>query len=174
MNDSLSFESLLLIKIAVSVATVIGLSLVAEHVSPRIAGLLSGYPLGTAIALFFIGYEIGPEFAAEGAVYTLAGFASTLMLTTGYWLSLKSAGTASASNANADQKAPWLAVLAASLLGVLLFVLSGLLIKQLSLTLLSAACLPALAILACIWGYRHIPESQVGKKSENVGLSVTV
>ena len=33
---------------------------VAERVSPRVAGLLSGYPLGAAIALFFMGLEIGP------------------------------------------------------------------------------------------------------------------
>ncbi|OPX56490.1 hypothetical protein SAMN02745127_01875 [Oceanospirillum multiglobuliferum] len=174
MDNSLSFESLLLIKIAVSVATVIGLSLIAEHVSPRIAGLLSGYPLGTAIALFFIGYEISPEFAAEGAVYTLAGFASTLMLTTGYWLGIKRLAVGTKHNTTTqtpDQQGRWLEVFTASALGVVCFVLSGLLIKLLPLTLLTAACLPALAILACIWGYRHISESQVGKK---VKMSVSV
>lgn len=78
-------ESLLLIKIVVSIATVLGLSLVAERVSPRVAGLLSGYPLGTAIALFFIGIENGAGFASESAVYTLPGLAAALCLSAFYF-----------------------------------------------------------------------------------------
>lgn len=152
---------LLLIKVAVSVSTVIGLSLIAEHVNPRIAGLLSGYPLGTAIALFFIGYEISPEFAAEGAVYTLAGFASTLMLTTGYLYGLNR--LASAKVQLQQETGSWLAIAVASVSGVLLFLVSGLAINQLKLNLITAACLPTLAILACLWLYRHIPETQVTK-----------
>ncbi len=53
------------------------LSLVAEHVSPRVAGILAGYPLGAAIALFFIGLEIAPEFASKSAVYTMMGLVAT-------------------------------------------------------------------------------------------------
>lgn len=161
--------TLLLIKIAVSIATVIGLSLIAEHVNPRIAGLLSGYPLGTAIALFFIGYEISPEFAAEGAVYTLAGFASTLMLTTGYLLGLSKLTSVKAQQEQTTGS--WPAIAAASIAGVALFLLSGLVINQLSLNLITAACLPALAILGCLWFYRHIPETQV---TQRVAMSVSV
>ncbi len=66
--------SLLLIsKLIVTIATVLALSAVAERVSPRVAGVLSGYPLGAAIALFFMGVEIGPGFAARSAVYTQVG-----------------------------------------------------------------------------------------------------
>lgn len=173
--------TLLLIKIAVSIATVIGLSLIAEHVNPRIAGLLSGYPLGTAIALFFIGYEISPEFAAEGAVYTLAGFASTLMLTTGYLFGLNRLTSAQELNHPAKQQPQaeqqqqetggWLAIIVASISGVALFLISGLAIDQLELNLITAACLPTLAILGCLWFYRHIPETQVTKR---VAMSVSV
>jgi hypothetical protein len=70
--------SVVLVKILVTVLIVVGLSVVAEHVSPRVAGLLSGYPLGAAIALFFIGWELGPDFAADSAVYTLAGLVGSL------------------------------------------------------------------------------------------------
>jgi len=165
--------TLILIKVLVSVATVIALSLIAEQVSPRIAGLLSGYPLGTAIALFFIGYEISPEFAAEGSVYTLAGFASTLMLTTGYLLGSRKLGQNTAPHRpdtnteierSQESQANWSAIIKASLAGIGLFLLSGLVIQQFSLTLITAACLPALAIPACIWGYRHIPETRVGQR----------
>jgi len=62
-----------ILKLIVAVAVVIGLSLVAEHSSPRIAGILSGYPTGSAVSLFFFGLEINPEFAANSAVYNMIG-----------------------------------------------------------------------------------------------------
>src|SRR5512143_1216786 len=74
----------LIAKIGVTIGMVLTLSLVAERVSPRVAGVLSGYPLGAAIALFFIGLEISPEFAARSAVYTLAGLAASQVFVYGY------------------------------------------------------------------------------------------
>jgi len=62
-----------ILKLIVAVAVVIGLSLIAEHSSPRVAGILSGYPTGSAISLFFFGLEINPEFAANSAVYNMIG-----------------------------------------------------------------------------------------------------
>ena len=64
---------LIIVKILITVFIVLALSLIAEHVSPRVAGLLAGYPLGAALALFFYGFEISPEFAAQSAVYTIIG-----------------------------------------------------------------------------------------------------
>ena len=77
MDVPLSWQ---LAKLAISIGIVLGLSLVAERVSTRIAGLLAGYPLGTAIALFFIGLEIAPVFAAESAVFSLATLTSSQVL----------------------------------------------------------------------------------------------
>ena len=86
-------NAFLIVKIVVTIGMVLTLSLVAERVSPRAAGLLSGYPLGAAIALFFIGLEISPEFAAESAVYTLAGLAASQAFVYGYFTaSRRSAG----------------------------------------------------------------------------------
>jgi len=70
-------ESLFIIKLVVTIVVVLLLSLVAERVSPRAAGILAGYPLGAAIALFFIGLEISPEFASDSAVYTMMGLVAT-------------------------------------------------------------------------------------------------
>jgi len=64
---------LIIVKILITVFIVLALSIIAEHVSPRVAGLLAGYPLGAALALFFYGYEISPGFAAQSAVYTIIG-----------------------------------------------------------------------------------------------------
>ena len=54
--------SVLFIKLIVSIALVLTLSAVAEHVSPRAAGLLAGYPAGAAITLFFIGLDLGADY----------------------------------------------------------------------------------------------------------------
>ena len=70
-------EAVLLLKFAVSIIIVLTLSAVAEHVSPRAAGLLAGYPAGAAITLFFIGLDVSPQFAADSAVYTMMGLIAT-------------------------------------------------------------------------------------------------
>lgn len=76
-------------KILVTFLTVVLLARVAEHMSPRHAGLLAGFPLGTAIALYFFGWQQGPEFAAHSAVFTLSGLSSAVFLACGYWLVIR-------------------------------------------------------------------------------------
>jgi hypothetical protein len=78
---------LIIIKILITITIVLALSLIAEHVSPRVAGLLAGYPLGAALALFFYGYEISPEFAAQSAVYTVIGLIAIQFFAYCYYLS---------------------------------------------------------------------------------------
>ena len=51
-------------KVLASVLVVLALSWIAENVNPRISGVLSGIPLDAVFALFFVGRELGPEFAA--------------------------------------------------------------------------------------------------------------
>ena len=75
---------LILAKILVTFLTVILLAKVAERLSPRHAGLLAGFPLGTAIALYFFGWQQGELFAAQSAVYTLSGLAAAICLAWGY------------------------------------------------------------------------------------------
>ena len=70
-------ELVFLSKLVLTVCLVLVLSIIAEHISPKAAGILAGYPLGAAIALFFIGLEIDPVFAASSAVYTMIGLVAT-------------------------------------------------------------------------------------------------
>ena len=70
---------LLLIKLAVTILVVVGLSLIAEKVSPKVAGVLAGYPLGSSIVLFFFGAEHGAQFAANAAIYMAAGLVGELI-----------------------------------------------------------------------------------------------
>ena len=69
---------ILLLKVTITITVVSALSIIAERISPRAAGILSGYPLGSAISLFFIGLEQSPEFAGESAIYNVAGMTALL------------------------------------------------------------------------------------------------
>jgi len=82
------FFTLHLSKILVTTATVLGLAWIAERVSTKAAGILAGFPLGTAIALAYIGIEQKPQFAAESAGHALLGFIAAQVMTTVYWICL--------------------------------------------------------------------------------------
>jgi hypothetical protein len=75
---ALGFVMILLLKVTVTILVVSTLSLIAERISPRAAGILSGYPLGSAISLFFIGIEQNAEFAGQSAIYNVAGLSALL------------------------------------------------------------------------------------------------
>ncbi|GGY44815.1 hypothetical protein GCM10011297_17240 [Bacterioplanes sanyensis] len=76
---------LVLSKILITFASVCLLASVAERLGPRYAGLLAGFPLGTAIVLYFFALQQGDEFAGSSAVFTLAGLSGALAFAWGYW-----------------------------------------------------------------------------------------
>ncbi|BBI59301.1 hypothetical protein HSBAA_06070 [Vreelandella sulfidaeris] len=47
-----------LAKLGLSISMVLGLGAIAVRASPRMAGLLAGYPLGTALALFLSAWKV--------------------------------------------------------------------------------------------------------------------
>ena len=77
--------SILFIKVFAVTAIVLGLSVLAERLGPRLAGILMGAPLGALISYYFIGQEAGPEFVAAGTPYAAAGMTGTLMFTFAYY-----------------------------------------------------------------------------------------
>ena len=76
--------TLLAVKLAVTMLAVVGLSLVAERMSPRLAGVLAGFPHGIAIVLYFIGVEQGVEFATRAAGFATAGLGANVVLAYAY------------------------------------------------------------------------------------------
>jgi len=143
-------ETYQLVKIALSIGMVVGLSLIAERSGPRVAGILAGYPLGIAIALFFIGYEIGPEFAARSAVFTQAGLISNLCLTAGYLLGQRLPGR-------------W-GLLGGSVLGVTAFLLAASLLQWVPGRLPVQLALTTIAIAWFSFAYRRLPEQTVQRR----------
>jgi len=139
-----------LAKLLVSIGVVLGLSVIAERVSTRVAGLLAGYPLGTAIALFFIGLEISPAFATQSAVHTLAGFTATLALSGGYLLCARRDGLPGVLAGTAGGFAAWLAV--------------SLLLTQVEFTRLTGTLTTLVAIVVFLRLYRRVPETATGMR----------
>src|SRR6266850_483115 len=69
---------LLLAKIGLSAAIVIGVSLAAERLGPRLGGLIAATPQLSVLALVFFTLEQGREFAAETAFWTIPGMCATI------------------------------------------------------------------------------------------------
>lgn len=132
-------QPLSIVKIIVAVLMVLGLSLLAERVSTRFAGLVSGFPMGAAISLFFIGLEIGTDFAARSAVYMVLGLVGTLLFVLGYYgttrilKSRSGIGPAILSGAG----------------GVLLYFAGAVLLRNIKIGLAGAASITAMASILC-------------------------
>jgi len=73
------------IKLIFAMIVVLSLSFLAENVSPRVAGILSGYPTTSAISLFFYGLEISQEFATNSAIYNIIGLTAALSFMYSYY-----------------------------------------------------------------------------------------
>jgi hypothetical protein len=78
--------NLLILKIVITILLILCLTWIAEKASPRIAGILSGYPIGTALVLFFYGIQAGPDFAVATVPYNLLGHVSALIFVYFYFL----------------------------------------------------------------------------------------
>jgi len=78
---------LLLYKFILTAIIVIALSFVAEYISPKWAGIFSGFPTGTAVILYFYALENGLEFAGESAIYNMVGLVAMQMFIFSYYLS---------------------------------------------------------------------------------------
>jgi len=142
---------LTLVKIAVAVSMVVGLSVLAEKVSTRAAGLLSGYPLGAAISLFFIGYEVGPAFAGRSAVYTVFGLMGTLAFVVSYQLTTRLLGS----------RAGLAAACGSTLGGVVGYFAAAALLRFFPASLPTAVVSTSAAILLCVVLFRRLENVRI-------------
>lgn len=134
-------DLLFLAKVLVSLSMVTGLTFLAEHRSPRVAGVLSGYPLGIAIALFFVGIENGPEFAAQSAIYTAVGLSASLALVAAYrWI---------------GQRVVRHRVSTTAILSVPVFILTAAIVRGLSFGLWVGVAFTVCVILVSWWWFRN-------------------
>ncbi len=145
------FNTLTLVKALTAVGMVVLLSVLAEVVSTRFAGVLSGYPLGAAVTLFFLGYEIGPQFAAQSALHTSVGLIATQAFAYAYYrTSLLGLPSGRASR-----------VLCASLGGISGYFLAASLLRPLQVSPAMALLMPTLFILLFIVLFRRVANTRI-------------
>ncbi len=124
-------DSVLLAKVLTSGGVVLGLSVLAERVGPRAAGVLSGAPLGAVMVYFFLGHEVGTGSVVAGIPNAVAGLTGTLGFVYAYY-----------------QTSLWSSrfqIPAAPLLGVATFFAIILVLSRMALDLVSALALTATA-----------------------------
>jgi len=115
-------------------AVVLGLSLLAETVGPRVAGVLSGAPLGAVLVYFFVARESGAAVVVESIPHAVAGLSATLAFACAY---LWGAGLS-------DR----FSVASAITSGLAAYVLVALALSRMTMTLLPAMILTIVAVLA--------------------------
>ncbi|HFU74094.1 MAG TPA: hypothetical protein ENK65_00915, partial [Helicobacteraceae bacterium] len=76
-------------KMMIAAIIVIGLAELAERSSTRMAGILAGLPVGSALVLFFYGLEYGTDFVATVTPYNLLGLSASLAFVSFYYLGSK-------------------------------------------------------------------------------------
>ncbi len=142
---------MILTKLFVTVIIVSSLALIAEYGSPRLAGLLSGFPTGSAITLTFIGLELGPDFASKSALHNLAGMPAMLAFLLIFWL--------------ASARWPKPALILAPLCACLGFLLVAALLHALDLPPTAALILSAGLVLLFQRLFHQIPESTIQRRT---------
>jgi hypothetical protein len=158
-----SFGFFPVIKVLVSVLVVILLSLIAERAGPRVAGVVSGYPLGAAISLFFIGIEIDPAFAARSAVFTAAGLSATVAFVGGYLLGLKAA--------EGRRRVP--ALLLALLPALTAYGLAAAVLSAIPINRVSAPSIALTSMVVADRVFRTIPDAAIHQKIQ-IGATGTL
>lgn len=78
---------LLIIKAAVVVFLVLSLTTVAEKLSTKTSGMLSGLPVGSSITLMFFAIEYGVDYVQKTALYNIHGLFAALAFCFGYYIS---------------------------------------------------------------------------------------
>ncbi len=137
-----SHETSLLAKAVWSAVVVLGLAFVAERVSTRIAGLLSGAPLNAVLVYYFVASDMGTAYIIESVPHGIASFTATLAFILTYYL--------------ASTRISRFAVLTSSLIGIAVYAGAAAGLVLISFTLFSAVTLTLIAIVLAVWLFRKI------------------
>lgn len=159
----ISLTLFIAIKVTVSILVVLLLSLIAEWASPRIAGIVSGYPLGAAISLYFIGLENGNGFAARSALFTAAGLAATIAFVGGYLLGIRVT----------QGRGRFSSLVFSILPGIAAYGVAAWALSYLPINWVSAPLIAIAGMLLAAWGFRRIPNVKIRQKIR-MGVAVTL
>ena len=145
----LAFIASILTKGMWSAILVLIVAAVAERVSPRMAGIFSGLPLSALIIYFFVGLEMGVEFAVASVPHGIAAFAATLAYVLTYYV--------------ASQRLKKFSAIGSTLLGVVVFFAVAFPIAAIPFTLPSATVMTVCVLTFMVWLFRRITFVTVDK-----------
>jgi hypothetical protein len=148
-----------ILKIVISVVTVVALAEIAKRVDPLLSGILMGLPLGAGLAVYFIAFEQGTEFLMKGLPWAIAGLASSLLFCTVYMF----AGTR-------IRRHRLMSVGIASIVAISVFFGSGAILRGIDFTVAGSVFFFLLAAGVNIFILRFMMESKEVKRSKPMGL----
>lgn len=143
-----------LIKLIISILTVVGLAEIAKKVDPTLSGVLLGLPLGAGLTVYFISFEQGVEFLLPGIPWAIAGLSSSLLFCLGYLLVGRQINTKRL-----------LAVVSGSLAAMAAFFISGAFLRSLDLDILQATLLFLAVAAGNFFILRFLPGANELKKN---------
>jgi hypothetical protein len=124
---NISHETTLVAKVLWSAAIVLGLSSIAERVSTRIAGILSGTPQNVVLVYFFVGRDMGISHVTQSAPHAIASFSATVAFALAYYM--------------ASSKFDRYSAVAGSVFGIAAFIAVAVMLSMIPFTLVSATIL---------------------------------
>jgi hypothetical protein len=136
-------------KVLWSAGLVLGLSLLAERVSTRVAGILAGAPQNTVLVFFFVGLDMGVEHVVSSTPHAIASFSATAGFGLAYYLASLWCER-------------WPAT-AGAIAGTVVFFAIAMGLSLVHLTLFEATALTLSVILAAVWAFRRIMLVSVSK-----------
>src|SRR3989338_5872246 len=146
--------ALFVIKTVVSILFVLILSLLAEHVSPKVSGIISGVPTGTAIILFFYGLEQGEIFASESSLFNLVGMVSMQAFIYIYFRVSKNNSLTN--------------ILFSSIAATIVYLIIIFFLRQFQLNIAAASAISIISILLFTFLFKKIGDSTI-KRRVNLG-----
>lgn len=141
-------DLLFIVKFTIAVGIVVLLSDLFERINPRIAGVLSGYPVGVALSLFFIGLENGAGFASKSAVFNIVGIVPFLAFIGIYYF--------------ASRILTRFTLFGSTVFATTGFLLISYVLQQINFTLFTSVIFASIAIIIWSIAFNRIRELQTG------------
>ena len=134
----------------VTILFVLILSLLAEYVNPKVSGIISGIPTGTAIILFFYALEQGTDFASQSSLFNLVGMLSMQVFIYLYF-------RASIRNGKMN-------IFFSSLIATMGYLIIIFLLKQVQFNLVTALIIPLISIPLFTYLFKKIDNTTIKNK----------
>jgi hypothetical protein len=144
-----AYETSLVAKGLWSAGIVLCLTAVAERVSTRVAGTLSGAPLSAVLLYFFVGRDMGTPFVVESVPHGIAAFSATLAFVLAYY-----------------KASSWLTrfvPFGSALFAVAVFLVVAGGLAAIPFTLITATLTTSCVIVFAVWHFRKIEFIPVSK-----------